>query len=153
MSVSSKATSGSERRVGIMTDNLNQVTMERALAGLADGRAADFIALFADDIAWTIRGTTPWSRRYQGKRAVLDMLGALAARIDGSYRMLPQRIVADGDIVVVEGEGRNLLTTGDRYDNTYCWVCRFERGRLRELVEYMDTALVMRVFGGAAVPG
>jgi ketosteroid isomerase-like protein len=26
-----------------------------------------------------------------------------------------------------------------------CWVCRFERGQLRELTEYMDTELTNRV--------
>lgn len=130
-----------------MNDNPNKQAMARVLAELADGRFTPFAESFADDIVWTIQGTTPWSRSYEGKQAVLAMLGAVTTRVDGPYRMQAHRILADGDFVVVEGQGRNKLRAGGRYDNAYCWVCRFERGRLRELVEYMDTDLVLRVFG------
>ena len=41
-------------------------------------------------------------------------------------------------------EGKQTVR-GEAYDNTYCYVCRFENGRLRELTEYMDTALVEAV--------
>jgi uncharacterized protein len=35
--------------------------------------------------------------------------------------------------------------SGKRYANTYCFVIRMAEGQLRELTEYMDTALVERV--------
>jgi ketosteroid isomerase-like protein len=31
---------------------------------------------------------------------------------------------------------------GMPYNNTYCWVCRFGDGKLRELTEYSDTELI-----------
>jgi uncharacterized protein len=124
--------------------------MLAALDALARADSAPFLALFDDDIVWTISGTTPWSRTFTGRADVLAIFRALAARIDGPYRMRAHRVIADGEHVVVEGRGDNLLRTGQRYDNTYCWVCRFRGDRLVELVEYMDTALVERVFGGAA---
>jgi hypothetical protein len=49
--------------------------------------------------------------------------------------------------VVVEHSGRNTTPDGRRYDNNYCWVCRFVEGQLREIHEYMDTRLVTETFG------
>jgi ketosteroid isomerase-like protein len=45
----------------------------------------------------------------------------------------------------VECHGDATTVTGERYANTYCFVIRLAQGRLRELTEYMDTALVERV--------
>ena len=56
-------------------------------------------------------------------------------------------IHADGDCVVVEHTGRNETPDGRRYDNNYCWVLRFEDGRIQEVREYMDTQLVTDTFG------
>ena len=42
---------------------------------------------------------------------------------------------------------------GDDYDNHYCYVIRFDAaGRMRELTEYMDTALCERVLAPFEVP-
>lgn len=35
-----------------------------------------------------------------------------------------------------------MTTAGKPYNNTYCYVIRLEGGKLRELTEYLDTALV-----------
>jgi len=45
------------------------------------------------------------------------------------------------------GTARSLHTrAGARYDNDYCYVCRFDAaGKLVALTEYMDTALAERV--------
>jgi len=40
---------------------------------------------------------------------VLAMLRAVASRLEGPYRMHAQRILADGEFVVVEGQGQNKL--------------------------------------------
>ncbi len=122
---------------------------KHAVSQLASGTVKPFLDTFADDVAWTIVGTTPWSRTYRGKAEVRAMLAALQSRIEGPYRMRVERFTTEGDWVIVQGRGDNLLVSGDRYDNTYCWVCRVIEGRLVELTEYMDTALVMRVFGAS----
>lgn len=125
--------------------NDNKQSMERALAGLSSGDPTAFVELFADDIVWTAKGTTAWSGSYHGKRDVLAVLGAVASRVEGPIRVQTSRLIAAHDFVIVEARGENLLSDGRRYDNEYCWVCRFEGGLLRELVEYMDTDLTKRV--------
>ena len=121
--------------------------MQEAVSSLADGHFEPFASALADDVVWTVTGQTPFSRSYRGKQVVFDeLLTRLARRIDGPYRFKPQRFIAEGDMCVVEGRGENLLRDGRRYDNTYCWVCRVEDGRIRELTEYLDTDLVTRLF-------
>jgi uncharacterized protein len=132
--------------------NDHHESWKHAVSQLAVGALKPFLDCFADDVVWTIVGTTPWSRSYRGAAEVRAMLSALQARLDGPYRMRVERFVTAGEWVVVQGKGDNVLLTGDRYDNTYCWVCRLEGERLVELTEYMDTALVMRVFGAARQP-
>jgi hypothetical protein len=47
---------------------------------------------------------------------------------------------------VVECKGDVSTKAGNRYDNDYCYVCRFgDDGKLVALTEYMDTALAERV--------
>ena len=35
-----------------------------------------------------------------------------------------------------------MTKTGNHYANDYCWVIEMANGKMLELVEYMDTALV-----------
>ncbi len=48
---------------------------------------------------------------------------------------------------MVEAKGDNVTKTGVRYDNDYCMVWRVENGRIKEIKEYCDSALVERVLG------
>jgi ketosteroid isomerase-like protein len=124
-----------------MEDNKERMT--RAVADFET-----FIDLIADDVVWTIAGSTPFSRTYRDKATLLaKVLRPLLALIDGPFRATITRMLADGDHVVVEARGANLLRDGRRYDNSYCWVVRFANGKIAELTEYLDTALVMKTFG------
>lgn len=60
----------------------------------------------------------------------------------GRYTNTAHRFIAEDDCVVVECRGRVMTTAGKPYNNTYCYVIRLEGGKLRELTEYLDTALV-----------
>ena len=56
-------------------------------------------------------------------------------------------LIAEGDYVVVECRGRVTTKAGLPYNNTYCYVIRLEGGKLRELTDYQDTALVEDALG------
>ncbi|WP_063052903.1 nuclear transport factor 2 family protein [Nocardia arthritidis] len=45
----------------------------------------------------------------------------------------------------VRARAEGVTTRGESYDQTYCFVFRVAEGKLREVVEYCDTALVERV--------
>ena len=49
--------------------------------------------------------------------------------------------------------GDAITVSGERYANTYCLVIRIADGQLREMTEYIDTALVDRVLRPPAWQG
>ena len=115
---------------------------------LSQGDSRPLVDAMADDFVWTIVGQTAWSRSFEGKHAVLTQLfGALRAVLEGRIRTTAQRVIAEGDLVVVEACGSNVTRTGVRYDNRYCYVIRVAGGRLQDLTEYADTELVRSALG------
>lgn len=111
--------------------------------GLARGDARQFRDSLADDFRWTLSGSTAWSRTYEGKEAVMnELMKPLFANFETRYTNTAQRFIAEGGWVVVQCRGEVITKSGKPYNNQYCWVCRVEGGRLKEVIEYMDTELV-----------
>lgn len=126
----------------------NKALIRRVFDELATGNSRPLLELFADDVVWTVKGRTPWSRAYRGKDSVVnDLLRQLGARLDGRYKASAERIIAEGPHVVVQARGQATTKNGDPYDNEYCFIYRFENGRIKEVTEYMDTALVESALG------
>jgi uncharacterized protein len=124
----------------------NKRTMAAVFAELERGNSGPFREALADDCVWHMIGTTPWSGTYRGKPAILArLLQPLVAQFADRYTSSASRLVAEDDVVVVECRGRVTTRAGKPYHNTYCWVCRLEDGRVKELTEYMDTELVSQV--------
>jgi ketosteroid isomerase-like protein len=116
------------------------------MAALANGDGKPLMALFDEDSSWIVEGTTAWSGTYTGKTAILSQLMTpLFAQFGTVYRNRPERIIADGDIVAVLCRGDVETKSGERYDNSYCYVMTMRDGLIVELREYLDTALVDRV--------
>jgi uncharacterized protein len=121
----------------------NKQLMQAVFAELAQGNGRPFLDAMADDFCWVLPGQTAWSRTYRGKQAVRDELfRPLFAQFAGTYINRASRFIAEGDMVVVECRGQVSTKKGKPYNNTYCYVCRLEAGKLRELVEYMDTQMM-----------
>ena len=128
---------------GIVNASDNKRIMQEVFEQLAQGNGKPFGELMAEDFCWTITGTTPWSGTYRGRQEVRSrLLGPLFAQFAERYTNTAQRILADGDWVVVECRGRVTLKSGKPYHNCYCYVIRMEQGRMKELTEYLDTQLV-----------
>lgn len=131
-----------------MSASENKRIVQEAFAELAKGNTRPFVALLADDVTWTVIGTTRWSRKYVGKKAVLgELLGPLFERFADTYTNTASLILADGDHVVIECQGRVMTKSGKPYNNTYCYVCRMDGGKIRALTDYLDTELVTAAIG------
>jgi ketosteroid isomerase-like protein len=127
----------------------NKRLMQDIFSELSQGNFQPFCDAMAEDIEWTWMGTMKWSRTFKGKKAVVhDLFGAVKTTLAAPYKDVAHRFIADGDYVVVEHGGENKTPDGRPYNNRYCWVCRFADGKLHELHEYMDTALVTATFSG-----
>src|SRR5262245_10485727 len=112
----------------------NKRRMADVFAGLERGDPSPFREALADDCVWHMIGTTPWSGTYRGKAAILTrLLQPLVAQFADRYTSSASRLVAEGDVVVIECRGRVTTRAGRPYHNTYCWVCRLQDGRVKEL--------------------
>ena len=137
-----------------MSASENKKLMQDVFEAMAEGDSRPLVAALADDVRWTLTGSTPFSRTYEGKADVLDkLLGPLREQIDGRLRLRAVNIVGEGDTVVVEARGEAVTKRGKPYNNSYCMVFRLEGGRVRALTEYMDSALVNTTFGRPAAAG
>jgi uncharacterized protein (TIGR02246 family) len=132
----------------------NKRLVREAFDALARADSRPLVDLFAEDAVWTMTGTSSWSRAYRGKQAILDeLLRSLAVRLAGRYRATAERILADGDFVVVQAQGHAATQSGQRYDNQYCFVYRMADGKIQEVTEYLDTRLVDEALGDPRLKG
>lgn len=126
-----------------MSASENKQLLQHIFAELSQGNSKPFVESLADDVRWTIIGTTKWSRTFDGKQAVLtELIGPLRAQFTDPIRVTAHRFIAEGDNVAVEARGQATTKAGKAYNNTYCWVFRLADSKVQELTEYMDTALV-----------
>jgi ketosteroid isomerase-like protein len=131
-----------------MTAADNKALITRVFAELVSGNREPFVEVLHEDVQWTISGTTTWSGTFSGKQAVLnDLLGVLRAKLVDRIQLAVDHVLADEDRVVVQARGRATTTTGQPYNNSYCLVYRMADGTVREITEYLDTALVASALG------
>jgi hypothetical protein len=127
----------------------NRKLVEGIFAELERKNSGPFVEAIADDVTWRISGTSIWSRTFRGKASVLEeLLGPVRAQLVERVHLTLRRVVADGDVVVVEATGKAQAKTGKPYDNQYCFVYRLAAGRIVEVTEYLDTDLA----GSTLVP-
>jgi ketosteroid isomerase-like protein len=55
-------------------------------------------------------------------------------------------VLVSGDWAVVELHSLATAKNGLRFDNRYCWACRFAGGEIAQVRAYLDSALVARLF-------
>jgi uncharacterized protein len=124
----------------------NKALLQGIYAALEDGDTKPFTDAMADDFAWITPGEHAWSGIWRGKEAVgRELHRPLFAQFANRYTSKVTRIIAEGDTVVVECRGRVKVKSGADYNNSYCMIFRVEDGKLKELTEYMDSALAERV--------
>jgi uncharacterized protein len=126
----------------------NKQLLQSLFTEMAQGNFEPFLGHMADDIRWTVMGTTKFSGTLTGKQAVIHQrLTPIMALLDGPIRITAQHVMAEGDYVVVEGRGHAMTKAGKPYDNAYCFIFRLANGQIHELTEYLDTEVVTEVFG------
>jgi len=122
--------------------------LEFIFSETASGNWQPFVDALAEDAEWTVIGSTSWSKTYRGKPQILSDLFAPLRRV-----LAPPRkshalyMIAEGNMVAVQGQGENTTRDGRRYENTYCWIFAFRDDRVCAITEYADTELMRSVLG------
>ena len=115
---------------------------------LSKGNAEAFLGSIADDVRYTIIGTTKYSGTFNGKQELINkLLGPLTAQLEGGIAVTSDNLIADGDYVAMQAHGKARSKNGRSYNNTYCHVFRIANGKVQEVTEYLDTELVTSAFG------
>jgi ketosteroid isomerase-like protein len=126
----------------------NKQVITNMFAELAKGNGAAFVDTMADDIKYTLQGKTKFSGTMNGKQEVMaKLLGPLGAALDGGIALTPYNFIAEGDLVVMLANGKATTKSGKPYNNSYCHVFRVVGGKVKEINEYLDTAMVDDAFG------
>jgi ketosteroid isomerase-like protein len=126
----------------------NKQFISNMFAELSKGNGDAFLNALADDVSFTIIGSTKYSGTFKGKQELINkLLAPLNAQVEGGMTITPDNLIADGDFVAMQARGKALSKNGRRYDNTYCHVLRFANGKVQEVTEYLDTELITSAFG------
>lgn len=132
---------------------MSKQLLERVYTELSRGNTRLLLDSLADDIQWTIIGSTGLSGVYHGKRDVTDnLLARVRARLATPITFTFERFIADGEYVVMQARGQATAVTGLAYNNIYCIVARIVNGQIREMTDYIDTELVTRALLGTPEP-
>ena len=126
----------------------NKQLITNMFAELASGNGAAFLNAMSDDIAYTLQGRTKFSGTMKGKQQVVEkLLGPLGAQLEGAITITPYNFIAEGDYVAMLSNGKARTKSGNSYNNSYCHVFKVVGGKVTEINEYLDTALVEEAFG------
>jgi ketosteroid isomerase-like protein len=113
------------------------------------GDSKPFFDALAPDVIWTAKGSTPISGTVKSKAEYFAKIyNPLLSIFAGPTSCQIVRILAEGDIVVVEWRGETPTTSGSTYSNDYCWLIRVspDATSIQEVVGYFDTARVDQLF-------
>jgi ketosteroid isomerase-like protein len=107
---------------------------------------SEFFDQVADDVRWTVMGTHQLAGTYTDKKSFMtSTFERLAVLMRDGVRLRLQNLYSDGDTAIAELRATSTTLDGSPFDNTYCWVCRFEGNRIVEVRAYLDSAMVAYV--------
>jgi uncharacterized protein len=120
---------------------------------LEAGDGDEFFTHVADEVDWTVEGTHPLAGHYQGKANFrAHTFAKLAKVLPQGTQLHVEHALVSGDWAVVELRSLATAANGLRFDNRYCWVCRFQDEKIVEVRAYLDSALVARLFAENPLP-
>lgn len=131
-----------------MSTDSSRAVVQRFLAHAARGEVEACFQLFSDDASWSNIGSTRFSGTFSGKKALLEgLIGPLFGALKDGIHSDVEAIIAEGESVVVLSEGQATTNDGTPYNNSYAQVFTVRDEKIIAVREYMDTALVDKVFG------
>jgi uncharacterized protein len=78
--------------------------------------------LLADDVEWTIVGSSPLARTYRSKQEFIDtVIAPFNARMATPLVPTVRGIFADGDTVIILFDAEATVIDGKPYRNSYTW--------------------------------
>jgi hypothetical protein len=131
----------------VSAQELSTAYVHQIFKYLESGDGKGFFDHVADDVDWTVEGTHPLAGHYHTKAEFLaHTFEKLAKVLPQGAQLHLERALVSGEWAVVELRSDATAKNGLRFNNRYCWVCRFVNGMVVEVRAYLDSALVARLF-------
>jgi hypothetical protein len=125
----------------VSTQELSTAYVHEIFRNLESGDGKGFFDHVADDVDWIVEGTHPLAGRYRSKAEFFaHTFEKLAKVLPQGTQLHVEHALVSGDWAVVELRSDATAKNGLRFDNRYCWVCRFVNGTVVEVRAYLDSA-------------
>ena len=131
----------------VRNPDLSIAYVREIFKNLESGDGQGFFDHVADDVDWIVEGTHPLAGHYHSKAEfVAHTFEKLAKVLPKGTELHVEHALVSADWAVVELHSEAIAKNGFRFDNRYCWLCRFVDGTIVEVRAYLDSALVARLF-------
>jgi ketosteroid isomerase-like protein len=126
---------------------LNKSYIQQIFSALASGDGKGFFDHVAEDADWIVEGTHPLAGHYRSKAEFLThTFDKLRKVLPCGAELHVQHVIIADEWAVIELRSDATAKNGLRFDNRYCWVCRFAGDAIVEVRAYLDSALVAKLF-------
>jgi uncharacterized protein len=133
--------------VAMAASDDNKRRVREAFRPWEEGDSGPFFDLIAEDVRWTVIGSTPVSGVYESKQALVEAaFGPLLERLAGTLTTRFVDLAAENDKVFLRFESSGVTTSGLPYEQVYCFAMVMREQQIVEIVAYLDTELLARVF-------
>jgi ketosteroid isomerase-like protein len=122
-----------------MSEANKQVALD-FLKAMDEGDADAMARCTTDDAITYTKGFGKVSG-WRNRETMLATTAAFRDVVPTGFRPKIERVVAEGDTVVVEFEGNAVLSNGEPYCNQYVFIFTFAGSKIRQLNEYFCTVL------------
>ena len=103
---------------------------------LTDGLFDEFILLCWEDIEWTLLGDSPTTMK--GREAMRAFMASTSPEGSEPPTFTVKNMVAEGDVVMSNGEMTMTSKEGGTVPYAYCDIYRFKEGKIAELLTFMS---------------
>jgi len=124
----------------------NLALIERYFGLMASGDP-ELASLFADDARWVTPASSPMAGPFEGKAAVLELMGGGIGLYDAEYpfEIHQDAAAATGESVFVEMTMTARTSHGEPYKNRYVFVFTIREGLICEVHEHLDTLYAQKL--------
>ena len=131
----------------VVSQELNTAYVREIFENLESGDGKGFFDHVLDGVDWIVEGTHPLAGHYHSKAEFLaHTFDKLEKVLLHGTELHTEHVLVSRDWAVVELHSLATAKNGLRFDNRYCWVCRFVDGTIVEVRAYLDSVMVARLF-------
>ena len=121
--------------------------VQEIFKNLESGDGASFFDRVADNVDWIVEGHHPLAGHYHSKSDFLSgTFEKLGKVLPNGTQLHVTNILISDDWAIVELASLATAKNGLRFDNKYCWITRWQEGKIVLVRAYLDSAMVQRLF-------